>query len=153
MEQSQLDTKYSYSATNNAFYPKDLYSAYEKSGNLPRDLVDVETIVFTEFTQTPPPGKYRIAGGDGMPAWEDIPTPTHEQLIAAAETEKQSRIDKANDYINSKQWPGKAAIGRLKGNELAQYNLRLDYLDALEAVDTSGAPDIEWPKQPVSQAK
>ncbi|WP_204528018.1 tail fiber assembly protein, partial [Citrobacter cronae] len=31
----------------------------------------------------------------------------------------------------------KAAIGRLKGDELAQYNLWLDYLDALEALDTS----------------
>ncbi len=31
--------------------------------------------------------------------------------------------------MNSKQWPGKAAIGRLKGEELAQYNLWLDYLE------------------------
>ncbi|STP21007.1 tail fiber assembly protein [Escherichia coli] len=47
-------------------------------------------------------------------------------------------INQVNEYINSKQWPGKAAIGRLKGEELAQYNLWLDYLDALELVDTSG---------------
>ena len=37
----------------------------------------------------------------------------------------------------------KAAIGRLKGEELVQYNLWLDYLDALELVDISSAPDIE----------
>lgn len=42
--------------------------------------------------------------------------------------------------MNSRQWPGKAAIGRLKGDDLTQYNLWLDYLDALEAVDTSSAP-------------
>ncbi len=54
--------------------------------------------------------------------------------------------------MNSKQWRGKAAIGRLKGEELAQYNLWLDYLDALELVDTSSAPDIEWPTPPVTQA-
>ncbi|EGB1728103.1 tail fiber assembly protein, partial [Escherichia coli] len=53
----------------------------------------------------------------------------------------------------SRQWPGKAAIGRLKGEELAQYNLWLDYLDALEMVDTSGAPDIEWPTPPAVQAR
>ncbi len=57
-------------------------------------------------------------------------------------------IDEANAYMNSKQWPGKAAIGRLKGDDLAQYNLWLDYLDALEAVDTSNAPDINWPERP-----
>lgn len=50
--------------------------------------------------------------------------------------------------MNAKQWPGKAAIGRLKGDELAQYNLWLDYLDALEAVETSRAPDINWPVPP-----
>ncbi|CAI6211452.1 recombinase family protein [Escherichia coli] len=44
-------------------------------------------------------------------------------------------------------------IGRLKGEELAQYNLWLDYLDALELVDTSGAPDIEWPTPPAVQAR
>ena len=54
---------------------------------------------------------------------------------------------------NTHQWPGKAAIGRLKGEELAQYNSWLDYLDALELVDISGAPDIEWPTPPAVQAR
>ncbi|EML9218111.1 tail fiber assembly protein [Citrobacter freundii] len=65
-----------------------------------------------------------------------------------AEENKLVLIAQANGYINSKQWPGKAAISRLKGEELAQYNLWLDYLDALEAIDTSSAPDINWPVSP-----
>ncbi|EFR17832.1 tail fiber assembly protein, partial [Escherichia coli] len=101
----------------------------------------------------PPKGKIRIAGENSFPAWTEIPPPTHEEQIAAAELEKQQLINQANDYMNSKQWPGKAAIGRLKGEELAQYNLWLDYLDALELVDTSGAPDIEWPTPPAVQAR
>jgi len=76
------------------------------------------------------------------------PDKTKEQLIQEANLEKEGRINSANEYMNSKQWPGKAAIGRLKGEELAQYNLWLDYLDALEAVDTSTAPEIDWPQQP-----
>ncbi|MEB0952027.1 tail fiber assembly protein [Citrobacter sedlakii] len=72
--------------------------------------------------------------------------------IEAAEAEKHARINQANDYMNSKQWPGKAAIGRLKGDELAQYNLWLDYLDALEAVDTSSAPNTKLPIPPGEQA-
>lgn len=75
------------------------------------------------------------------------PEKTKEQLIQEAELEKEGRIRAANDFINSKQWPGKAAIGRLKGDELEQYNLWLDYLDALDAVDTSTAPEIDWPQQ------
>ena len=100
-----------------------------------------------------PQGKIRIAGDDGLPAWADIPPPTHEELIEITESERQQLINQANEYMNSKQWPGKAAIGRLKGEELAQYNLWLDYLDALELVDTSSAPDIEWPTPPAVQAR
>ncbi|EFA7698286.1 tail fiber assembly protein, partial [Escherichia coli] len=108
---------------------------------------------YIEFSGLPPKGKIRIAGENGFPAWSEIPPPTYEEQIAAAELEKQQLINQANDYMNSKQWPGKAAIGRLKGEELAQYNLWLDYLDALELVDTSGAPDIEWPTPPAVQAR
>lgn len=84
-----------------------------------------------------------------MPTWVDIPPLCHEEEIAAAEAEKQYRIDQANEYINSKQWPGKAALGRLTDDEKAQYNEWLDYLDALESVDISSAPDINWPVPPV----
>lgn len=71
-----------------------------------------------------------------------------EQLIAKAQATKANRIDAANNYMNSKQWPGKAALGRLKGDELTQYGLWLDYLDALEAVDISTAPEVNWPVKP-----
>lgn len=80
------------------------------------------------------------------------PPLTHEELIQVAEIERQRRINATNDFMNSRQWPGKAAIGRLKGDELAQYNLWLDYLDALEAVDTSSAPDIKWLTPPGEKA-
>ena len=80
--------------------------------------------------------------------WVTDTAAEHAANVGAAEAEKQSRIDRANAFINSKQWPGKAAIGRLKGDELAQYNLWLDYLDALYAVDFSTAPDVKWPGKP-----
>ena len=76
------------------------------------------------------------------------PEKNKEQLIQEADLEKDGRIRAANDFINSKQWPGKAAIGRLKGDEMAQYNLWLDYLDALDAIDTSTMPYIDWPEMP-----
>ena len=88
-----------------------------------------------------------------MPVWIDIPEPTPGEIIAIAEYKKKILISDANSYISAKQWPGKAAIGRLKGDELAQYNLWLDYMDALELIDTSGAPDIEWPTPPAVQAR
>ncbi|WP_049703716.1 MULTISPECIES: tail fiber assembly protein [Edwardsiella] len=78
------------------------------------------------------------------------PPPTHEELVVQAEAKKQVLIAEANDFINSKQWPGKAALGRLKVDEVTQYNLWLDYLDALEAIDTSTIPNIIWPVLPAA---
>ncbi|EOJ7420765.1 tail fiber assembly protein [Shigella flexneri] len=145
--------KYLY--VNNLAYPYELQSLYVEKGEWPEEKgVDIDEVIFREyFYDTPPEGKYRCVGEDGLPAWADIPPPTREEQIASAETKKQQLINQANDYMNSRQWVGKAAIGRLKGEELAQYNLWLDYLDALELVDTSSAPDIEWPTSPAVQAR
>jgi len=141
--------KYIYSALTNAFYPLSLKGDYERSGTWPDDGVEVSDEVASEFMAPPPAGIRRIPGDEGLPAWGDVPPPTHEEAVAHAQAEKQYRIDSANDHMNGKQWPGKAVLGRLKGEELAQYNAWLDYLDALEATDVSSAPDIAWPEQPV----
>ncbi|HCB1919266.1 TPA: tail fiber assembly protein [Citrobacter braakii] len=98
------------------------------------------------YTSIPPSTPYDTWDGEG---WITNSEAKHAADVAAADAEKQARISQANEYMNSKQWPGKAVIGRLKGEELAQYNLWLDYLDALEAVDTSSVPDISWPSPPV----
>ncbi|ELY2535432.1 tail fiber assembly protein [Cronobacter sakazakii] len=72
----------------------------------------------------------------------------HSAAVKVAAAEKQSRIDQANDYINNKQWPGKAAMGRLTDLERSQYNEWLDYLDVLEEVNISTAPNVIWSEKP-----
>lgn len=72
--------------------------------------------------------------------------------VVSAEARKRLLITEANAHMNNKQWPGKAAIGRLKGDELIQYGNWLDYLDALEAVETTSAPLIDWPETPPQTA-
>lgn len=76
------------------------------------------------------------------------PEPTHDELVYQAEVKKQALIDQANEYINSKQWPGKAAMGRLSETDKAQYGAWLDHLDAIDAVDPSDAPNISWHEAP-----
>ncbi|EFE8014900.1 tail fiber assembly protein [Escherichia coli] len=139
--------KYLWSALHNAFFPELLLEDYKSAEWDLSDLIEVSDDVFAEFSASKV-GKVRVVGSDKMPAWADLPPPTHDQLVAAAMAEKLNRISQANDYMSRKQWPGKAAIGRLKGDELTQYNLWLDYLDALEAVDTSTVPNINWPAKP-----
>lgn len=141
-------SNYIYSPSLNLFYDADLEETYKKANSWPDDGLNVTEEIFLIFTGSAPEGKIRICGEDNLPAWGDIPPPTHDELVSTAEADKQSLIEQANTYINSNQWPGKAAIGRLKDDELAQYNVWLDYLDALEVVDTSTAPDIDWPISP-----
>lgn len=141
-------TQYYYSASENSFFPAVLEEQYKKAGTFPDDAREIDADVVVTYMGTPPDGKIRIAGSDGEPGWGDIPPPTHEDLVLESDREKQNRIDQVNEFMNSKQWPGKAALGRLSDAEKAQYNSWLDYLDALYAVDTSTAPDIDWPVEP-----
>ena len=90
-----------------------------------------------------------LGAKDGRPVWISTPAPTPGELRDAAERQRALLITTANAYMSDRQLPGKAAIGRLKSDELEQYNLWLDYLDALYAVDTD-APDIEWPIAPAA---
>ncbi|WP_199556716.1 tail fiber assembly protein [Enterobacter kobei] len=107
--------------------------------------VDYIGPVHDGYTTIAPSGPYDKWDGE---KWVEDADAQHTADVAAAESEKQAKIDQANMYINSKQWPGKAAMGRLNDIEKAQYNAWLDYLDALEAVDTSSEPDINWPDAP-----
>ncbi len=75
------------------------------------------------------------------------PPVTKEQLIAEAEARKQALITEVNTETQMLQT--KLALGRIKDDEKAWLNAWLDYLDELEAVDVSTAPDIIWPVKPV----
>ncbi|EIR2440184.1 tail fiber assembly protein, partial [Escherichia coli] len=104
-----------FSPSLNIFVNPALKDDYINVNSWPDDAVEVDEQVYIEFSGLPPKGKIRIAGENGFPAWSEIPPPTHEEQIAAAELKKQQLINQSNEYMNTKQWPGKAAIGRLKG--------------------------------------
>ncbi|HHO3376219.1 TPA: tail fiber assembly protein [Morganella morganii] len=78
--------------------------------------------------------------------WVTDKTAKKESDIAAAEAKKQFLIAEVNAETQMLQT--KLALGRIKENEKALLNAWLDYLDLLEAVDTSTAPDIDWPEKP-----
>lgn len=143
-------TEYVWSAKYNSFFYTAMLDSYRNNGWDLTDIVEVDTSVYKEFTQFYS-DKKRVVGDDGLPAWENNPAPTHEEQVVIYDSKRKSLIYEANDYMNSRQWPGKAAIGRLKADELAQYNLWLDYLDELEALDVAVAPEVTWPDIPVKE--
>lgn len=111
------------------------------------DLIKVADAVYQEFTagkagmiMTPDPGKKQPM------KWIPIPPPTKEQLIEQAEIQKQYLIAEVNAETQLLQT--KLALKRIKPDEEALLIAWLDYLDELEAVDVSTAPDIIWPVKP-----
>ncbi|HAW2311226.1 TPA: tail fiber assembly protein [Escherichia coli] len=67
--------------------------------------------------------------------------------VDAAEIQRQSLIDDAMASISLIQL--KLQAGRkLTQTETTRLNVVLDYIDAVEATDTSTAPDVIWPELP-----
>lgn len=131
---------YLYSKKENGFFT-DINAA-------PADAVKISEELWAQLLKGQDAGQLITSDQNGYPVLTDPAKPTHDELIAMAEATRKFNINEANSYINGKQWPSRLALGRLSASEKSQLNLWLDYLDALEAVDISSAPDIAWPEQP-----
>lgn len=99
-----------------------------------------------------PDGVTTIAPDVDFPKWNGKKWVTDkaakkESDIAAAEAQKQYLI--AEVHTETQILQTKLTLGRIKDDEKALLNAWLDYLDELEAVDISTAPDIIWPVKPV----
>ena len=137
--------KYNYDAVTNSFYPYSLKSEYEAVGMWPDTGVDVDESIFKEFTSSSP-GKKRVAGDDGLPAWVDIPAPTHDELVEQAEAKRQSLLDEANKI--TADWRTELTLGIISDDDKAKLTEWMNYIKAVKAADTSTAPDVIWPEEP-----
>lgn len=138
---------YQYSPSTNSFYPDDLLSVYEDAGTLPNDLVPVDEDVFREFTATPEPGKMRVAGSDGLPAWGDIPPPTHEELLAIAEQVRQQLLTRADAVMLD--WRTELMLGEISDANRAKLSAWMAYKNEVKAVDVTTYPEhVNWPVPP-----
>lgn len=98
------------------------------------------------------PGFTKLMPATGFDKWDGEKWVTdtesqHSAAVDAAEAQRQSLIDTAMASIGLIQL--KLQAGRkLTEAETTRINAVLDYIDAVEATDTSTAPDIEWPLPP-----
>ncbi|EOJ0059280.1 tail fiber assembly protein [Cronobacter turicensis] len=100
-----------------------------------------------------PAGTTRVAPSTRFDVWNGGTWVTDEEARRAAVEEEakamKSRLrSAANEFISQQQWPSRLTLGRLNAQEQAAFTAWLDYLEALEAVDTAFAPDITWPESP-----
>lgn len=139
---------YLFSATENAFYPYELRESYEAAGTWPEKGINVDESVFFEFTQNVPDGKMRGSDKKGNPVWVDVPPLTHEKAVAAAEAKKQYLLSEASEAIAPLQ--DAVDLDMATPEEEALLKEWKKYRVLLNRVDTSLAPDIEWPVKPQS---
>ncbi|AIR07181.1 hypothetical protein JT31_21980 [Cedecea neteri] len=135
-----------YAYAKNNFYPFDLRESYEAAGTWPESFVEVEDEVFGMYSGLPPEGKMRGADAEGKPVWVDIPAPTAEEIIAAAERKKKALLSEA-DSITA-DWRTELALNIIDDSDKAKLTAWMVYIKAVKAVDTSTAPDVSWPEKP-----
>ena len=74
------------------------------------------------------------------------PQLTHEQLIEQAEAKKQFLITEANQ--KTQIWQTQLVLGIITDEDKASLTEWMRYVQKVQAVDTSTAPDITWPEKP-----
>lgn len=136
-----------YAFSNGNFYPLSMREVYEASDSWPIEYIEVDEYVFTEFSATPPEGKIRGTGDDGMPAWVDIPPPTQEEIVAEAELKKANLRVQADSEIGWRQDAVDAGIATKDEtaalSEWKKYRVLLMRVDSAKPV---------WPTPPGEQA-
>lgn len=117
-------------------------------GEAELDIFDNQQLVHIDDKEAVSPGiGWSYSNGEFTAPPE--PEQQHEDLVAEAEQIKQSLIDSALASIDLIQL--KLRAGRkLTPEETTRLNAVLDYTDAVTAVDTDAAPNIDWPEFPTT---
>lgn len=134
-------------AKNNLLLSYVLKAEYETAGMWPENGIDVSDEVSAEFTGQPPEGKMLGVGNDGMPAWVDLPPPTHEELIAIAEQVRQQLLTHADAAMLD--WRTELMLGEISDANRAKLSAWMAYKNDVKAVDVTTDPEhINWPVPP-----
>jgi hypothetical protein len=114
--------------------------------SIPEDALEIIQEDYDALFEGQANGQMIVTGSDGKPALQEKPLPSHDVLVSLAEQNRQSLIDSAMQSVSALQL--KLQAGRkLTADETSKLNAVLDYIDAVNAVNVSTAPEIEWPQR------
>ena len=140
-----------YSPSENAIYLSILYDDYVKAGTWPKDGVPISDEDAEHFNGGNKPNGKMLGVVDGALAWVDEPPRTPEQQKSDAANMKATLRAKADAEISWRQDAVDAGIAT--DEETSTLTQWKKYRVLLMRVDTSTAPDIEWPTPPAVQAR
>lgn len=135
---------YLWSPAKKGFYPAEEQAQFTALNAWPDDGVEVSEADHDALFPVPV-GKL-VDTVDGYPAWVDAPPPTQEELVFAAEQQKSTLLAEA--YATISIWQTELQLGIISDEDKASLIAWMNYIKAVQAVDTSKAPDITWPDKP-----
>ncbi|EDN2303597.1 phage tail protein [Salmonella enterica] len=119
---------------------------YLTNGSLPSDVIEVSDSVRNEYNFAPPEGK-QLSSSQNMPVWIDIPPATREELVAAAEQERQKLLTHADAVMLD--WRTELMLGEISDANRGKLSAWLDYKNKVKVVDvTTDHERINWPVPP-----
>lgn len=114
--------------------------------SIPEDALEIIQEDYDALFEGQANGQMIVTGSDGKPALQEKPLPSHDVLVSLADQNRQSLINSAMQSVSALQL--KLQAGRkLTADETSKLNAVLDYIDAVNAVNVSTAPEIEWPQR------
>lgn len=138
---------YLFSPSTLGFYPIEMKEEYIINGSLPSDVIEVSDSVRNEYNFAPPEGK-QLSSSQNMPVWIDIPPATLEELIAAAEKERQKLLAHADAVMLD--WRTELMLGEISDANRAKLSAWLAYKNEVKSWDIKTDPEnVNWPVPPV----
>lgn len=135
---------YIWSASRAGFFPVAEKALFTAAGQWPDDGIGVSA---EEHDALFPVPEGRVIGSvKGRPQWVAIPPPTEEEVRAAAANKKDTLILNARNKISL--WQTGLQLGLISEEDKASLIVWMNYIQTLDALDTTLAPDIEWPPLP-----
>lgn len=135
-----------FSASTVGFYSEHLISDGSYDDSLPLDIIELTTAESGTYKGVNPPFGQMLGDIGGRPAWVDLPPSTHEELVANANAKNSQLKAIADSEI---EWRQDAVDdGSASDKEITSLASWRKYRVALMRIDTSKAPDIEWPVAP-----
>ena len=140
------EMSYFYSASTNGFYSTEFHGT-----NIPDDAVEISESEWKTLINAQSVTKMITCGEDGLPVIVDRPSPTPEQLALINNEKKSALIAEATNVIAPLQ--DAVDLDMATDDETKLLLAWKKYRVLLMRVDTSTAPDIEWPTPPAVQAR
>lgn len=133
--------------------PTFIPEAWRNDGTYTEENWPVDAVLLTEeetseFWMVSPPDGKKLGVIDSKPAWVDIPPPSQDELIMAAERKREFLLREAQETISF--WQTELQLGIISDEDKASLIAWMNYIKAVQAVDTSKAPDITWPTPPAA---